>query len=302
MTHTTRAFGPIAFSFLHPAIALGLLFTCLQPPCAAAEARPGLEALTGRIVFSSDRSGPWRIWTINANGTNLSQLTQGDEEAHDVDPVVSPDGKTILFSSTRGESTGIWTILADTAPVRGDMKRLCNGDQAEWSPDAATLAFRRNERIWIRELASGDEKPITPDGWPHCSGPAWSPNGKTIAFAARWEGGNGIYLVPSTGGEPTKLYDKKGACEPHFSPDGSLIVYETETHVCTIKPTGEKNRMVTYQAGVQRYGRISPDGNHIVYCQGMSERGPWELYIVPVKGGAPAKLTDDGSDMNPDWR
>ena len=299
MKHTTRGPKPFASRLYRPSLILALLFALSPITWAAAAARPGLEALKGQIVFSSDRSGPWRLWTIDATGTDLRQLTTGDEEAHDVDPVFSPDGRTILFASTRGDTTGIWTIAATGD---GQMKRLCDGDQAEWSPDAARLAFRRDERIWVRDLATGEDKPITPEDWPHCSGPTWSPDGKTIAFAARWEGGNGIFLSPSSGGEPTKLYDKKGACEPHFSPDGSLIVYETETHVCTIMPTGEKNRMVTYQAGVQRYGRISPDGKHIVYCQGMSERGPWELYVVPVKGGVPAKLTDDGSDMNPDWK
>jgi len=60
--------------------------------------------------------------------------------------------------------------------------------------------------------------------------------------------------------------------------------------------------MITFQAGVQRYGRSSPDGQHIVYCQGVSEKGPWELYVVSIKGGHPVKLTNDGSDMTPDWK
>ena len=46
---------------------------------------------------------------------------------------------------------------------------------------------------------------------------------------------------------------------------------------------------MTYFGGVQRYGRFSPDGKSIVYCQGASERGPWELYIIPAQGGTPRK-------------
>ena len=67
-------------------------------------------------------------------------------------------------------------------------------------------------------------------------------------------------------------------------------------------PDGKKNCLVTYFGGVQRYGRFSPDGKTIVYCQGVSERGPWELYRIPAQGGSPVKLTEGGSDMNPDWR
>jgi TolB protein len=183
-----------------------------------------------------------------------------------------------------------------------NLQRVCDGDQAEWSPEGKSIALRRNEKIWIRQLTSGQEKRVSPDDWPHCSGPAWSPDGKTVAFACRWEAGNGLFLVPADGGQPTKVYDKKPACEPHWSPDGKRLVYETETHIGTIDPDGKKNRLVTFFGGVQRYGRFSPDGRTIVFCQGATERGPWELYLIPPDGGEPVKLTDGGSDMNPDWK
>jgi Tol biopolymer transport system component len=257
-----------------------------------------LDGLKGSILFSSDRSGPWRLWQINADGTDLEQITKGDSDTHDVDPVASKDGKTVLFSSTRGGTIGVWTM-----PLSGgEATRICDGDQAEWSTDEKQIAFRREGKIWLRTLADGAEKSVSPDDWDQCGGPAWHPSGKTLVFAALFEGKNGIYSIPAAGGAPTKLYDKKGACEPHFTPDGALIVYETETNICTLVPDGSKSRMITYQAGVQRYGKASPDGKHIVYCQGVSERGPWELYVVSSKGGYPVKLTETGSDMNPDWR
>jgi len=256
------------------------------------------EKTTGLIAFSSNRSGPWRIWTVRSDGSGLHELTKGKPDEHDVDPVFSPDGKEILFSSTRGGTTRVWRMSADGA----NLQRVCDGDQAEWSPEGKSIALRRNEKIWIRQLTSGQEKRVSPDDWPHCSGPAWSPDGKTVAFACRWEAGNGLFLVPADGGQPTKVYDKKPACEPHWSPDGKRLVYETETHIGTIDPDGKKNRLVTFFGGVQRYGRFSPDGRTIVFCQGATERGPWELYLIPPDGGEPVKLTDGGSDMNPDWK
>jgi len=265
--------------------------------CTNAQAQAP-EEIKGTIVFSSDRSGPWRLWLVNADGTDLRQLTLGDTEEQDVDPDFNADGSKVLFSSTRGGAVGIWTI----ATIGGTPDRICDGDQAEWSPDEKKIAFRRDKRVWVRTLASGEEKSVSPESYPNCSGPTWRPDGSSLAFAARWDAGNAIFLMPPDGGEPTKVYDKKGACEPHFTPDGALIVYETETNICTVQPDGQKNRMITFQAGVQRYGRSSPDGQHIVYCQGVSEKGPWELYVVSIKGGHPVKLTNDGSDMTPDWK
>lgn len=253
---------------------------------------------TERIAFSSDRSGAWRIWIMNPDGSQMQQLTEGDPDESDVDPVFSPDGKTILFTSTRGGKSGVWRMS-----VTGQkLERICDGDQAEWSPDGKQTVFRRGEKILTRNLAKGSEKTISPDDWPHCSGPSWSPHGKTIAFACRWEGGNALFVTGADGGEPRTVYDKEPACQPHWAPDGERIAYETETHICTVKPDGTKNRLITYYGGLQRYPRWSPDGKHIVFCQGPSERGPWEIYVVPSGGGAPRKLTEGGSDMYPDWK
>jgi Tol biopolymer transport system component len=282
---------PKRFMTLHYMFLLAGLLTL--PVCAT-----GAEPGAGRIVFSSNRSGAWRLWTIKADGSDLQQLTRQQTDDQDVDPVFSPDGKSVLFTSTRGGKAGIWRMGLDGSKL----ERICDGDQAEWSPNGAKIALRRGEGILTRELAGGSEKVLTPAEWPHCSGPAWSPDGKSIAFAARWEAGNAIYLVGADGGKPTKVYDKQGACEPHWSPDGGRIVYETETHICTVNPDGTKNRLITYFGGVQRYARYSPDGKQIVFCQGVSEQGPWELYVIPAAGGSPQKLTDGGSNMYPDWK
>lgn len=285
----------------HPS---AFLMACTLWSCVAAATSAEFAAATaaedggGTIVFSSDRSGPWRIWSVRPDGSGLRQLSQADADEQDVDPAFSPNGKEILFSSTRGGAVGVWRMSADGSKA----ERICDGDQAEWSPDGKQIALRRKERLCIRELATGRERPITPEDWPHCSGPAWRPDGTQIAFACRWDAGNGVFLVAAEGGPPTKVYDKKGACEPHWSPDGLRIVYETETNLFTIGPDGKKNRAVTFFGGVQRYGRFSPDGRLIVYCQGVSDRGPWELYIIPATGGTPRQLTEGGSDLNPDWR
>lgn len=273
------------------AVGLAVVLTTVAHP-AAPEDGPGV------IVFSSNRSGPWRIWTVRPDGGDLTELSKAGPDEHDVDPVFSPDGKQILFSSTRGGTVGVWRMSADGSRP----ERICDGDQADWSPDAASIVLRRKERLYTRRLTSGKETSISPEDWPHPSGPAWSPDGRSIAFACRWDAGNAIYVVAAEGGEPTKVYDRKGACEPRWSPDGKRLVYETETHVAAVNPDGKKNRLVTWFGGVQRYPQWSPDGKSIVFCQAASEQGPWELYRMTVPGSTPVKITEGGSDMNPDWK
>lgn len=261
---------------------------------AAATTQPRGEL----IVFSSNRGGSWSIWAVRPDGSQMRQLTRPASGEQDVDGAISPDGMSILFTSTRGGRSGIWRAGVDgTNP-----QRICDGDQGEWSNDGRKIVLRRGGQLLTRDLASGQEKVVSPEGWEKCSGPAWSPDGRTIAFARLEGGGNAIYLVPCEGAKATKLYDQQGACEPHWSPDGKTIVYETETHLCAISPDGTKNRLITYYGGMQRYGRFSPDGTKVVFCQAASPEGPWELYVVPAGGGTPTKLTEGGSDMYPDWK
>ena len=174
--------------------ACGLWLTAMAATSPGLSAALAAEDGGGTIVFSSDRSGAWRIWSVRPDGSELKQLSQAGADEQDVDPVFSPDGKEILFSSTRGGKTGVWKMSADGSRA----ERICDGDQAEWSPEGKLIALRRKERLFTRELASGRERPITPADWPHCSGPAWCPDGKQLAFACRWDAGNGVFLVAGT--------------------------------------------------------------------------------------------------------
>jgi Tol biopolymer transport system component len=292
---------------------MALILALLATPCradaqsAASQPAGGVE----RIAFSSNRSGQWRIWAMNPDGSQLRRLSDAGEDEADVGPAISPDGAAILFASTRGKKPGVWCLGIDKP---AEARRICDGDQGEWCPDGKRIVLRRGDNLVVRAMdGEAAEKVLLRAEWlkdGHASGPAWSPDGKTIAFACRWAGPNGLYTVTADGGTPAKVFDKQPACAPHWSPDGLRLVYETETNICTINPDGTKNRTVTHFGGVQRYGRFTPDGKTLVFCQAPAPTGPWELYTIPANGGTPAKLSpkDDAalpegaSDMYPDWR
>ena len=69
----------------------------------------------GRLIYVSDRSGKKDLWSINADGTGLRQLTDGSHRDHF--PVVSPDGRYIVFQSRRCDSRddayNIWRVDVD---------------------------------------------------------------------------------------------------------------------------------------------------------------------------------------------
>ena len=190
-------------------------------------------------------------------------------------------------------------------PVHFDPRReprgsgKCRGKAARRSGSAA--GTRPSGRPTAGKSSSAARNRSLCANWPRASSGRSAPRrgrtaparrGAPTGNASRWPAA-GMRAMPcsfwpSGAASRSRVYDRKPACEPHWSPDGTRLVYETETNICTIGADGKKNRVVTYFGGVQRYGRFSPDGKSIVYCQGPSERGPWELFVIPAQGGHPA--------------
>lgn len=68
----------------------------------------------GKIVYATNAGGKWEIWMIDADGANQKQLTQncaGNDSCSQ--PVVSPDGRYIVFQATRAGVKNIWRTDAD---------------------------------------------------------------------------------------------------------------------------------------------------------------------------------------------
>lgn len=162
------------------------------------------------IVFTSERAGLGQadIYRAHMDGTGVERLT--DDPALDDQGVLSPDGSKVAFVSTRGSHTAnIWILdlatrslrnLTGSAALQGDTSKPHAFLRPAWSPDGQWIAFssdRNTEWLghgngsgWehvqelgiyvVREDGSGLRRLSTPG---ICAGsPAWSPDGRRIAF------------------------------------------------------------------------------------------------------------------------
>ncbi|MFN0180233.1 MAG: amidohydrolase family protein [Gemmatimonadales bacterium] len=95
------------------------------------------------------------------------------------------------------------------------------------SPDGSTLAFQAVGRIWVMPLPNGQARRLTPDTFqPSEFQPAWSPDGRSLAFTSWHDTDRGaLWVVPATGGEPRRVTRENGEyLNPAWTPDGRELV------------------------------------------------------------------------------
>jgi formylglycine-generating enzyme required for sulfatase activity len=254
--------------------------------------------LKGTIVFVSDRKGTMKIWSMHADGTAAKQLTQGTDP--DADPRFSPDGKRITYTTLRGGFPEIWLMNRDgTGP-----RFLTKGSQANWAPDGKAIVFIRDNQTYVRDLASGQEKRVTPKEWERCGVPAFSPDGHQVAVASRHLGSIGIFILSRDGRENRPLKTEEACCTPQWSKDGKKMLCQTvQGHIHQVGVDGNGWEQVTFGADVQHDARYSPDGTMILFCRAPTLEGPWQICVQRVDGDEDAfvPLTRDGSNLLPDW-
>jgi TolB protein len=190
-----------------------------------------------KIVFSKcggDCQSQLGIWTLNVNGSGLHRLSAGTLDA---DPSWSPDGTTIAFVRASPWPPAIWLMDADgtnkrqltTPPNAGGQG---TDKQPEWSPDGNWIAFARfhephpgprtlefRRDIYLVRPDGTDFRRLTKLAGTN-GAPAWSPDGKRIAFTSdrRHHEASDIYVMNADGTKQRRLttgpYDLSPAWRP----------------------------------------------------------------------------------------
>jgi Tol biopolymer transport system component len=196
-----------------------------------------------RILFASLKPSKAALYLSNADGSGEHALLSPG--AIDYNPSWSPKGDWIAFTSERNGSADLYRVHPDGKGLEQLTADPAYDDQATFSPDERELVFVSTRaagfaNLWILDLAMQKARALT-SGRGGDFRPAWSPDGKWIAFSSdrdsslpdakgRWERLHiaSIYVVHPDGSGLKRLTAKDGnfCGSPKWSADSkSLVVY-----------------------------------------------------------------------------
>lgn len=194
-----------------------------------------------KIAYASTREGNEEVWIVNADGSDGRNLTR--HAAGDSHPSWSPDGRQIVFCSTRGdnENDDVYLINVDGS----GLQRLTDNGLVwdtfpSFSPDGARILFRRllrqrtpegtltNSEIMVMNRDGTNAVNLSRnayfDGWP-----AWSPDGKQIAFSSNRSDLYQLYVMNADGSAPRQVTQNSTTdVRAQWLPDGSGLVFNRE--------------------------------------------------------------------------
>ncbi|MBY0456151.1 MAG: MdsD protein, partial [Gemmataceae bacterium] len=252
------------------------------------------------------------IWTVESVGGVARPVTM--HEAHDVNPVFSPDGKFIAFSSNRFGQYDVFVVPA----VGGKPRRLTFDSAPDmvtgWTPDGKgvvfssprSTAYPQNTDCFVVPASGGMERKLNLFEGKEAY---FAPAGDRVAFVRgpgtwyrrgyRGSSNDDIWISKPDGGDPKPVttFDGQDAY-PMFSPDARALYYVTENGskpgcanvVCQpldpdFTPSGEAKRLTRHDDDTVRRARISANGAWIVYECGA------DLWVASTRSeAAPRKL------------
>jgi len=191
--------------------------------------------------------------------------------------------------------------------VSDELERMFTGTKGV---AATRIAYVQAGQVWVIDSDGANARAVTERG--SSLSPAWSRDGRRIAYSAFGDRGTQIVLRDLTTGSARWLVATAGGLNitPVFSPDGGTIVYAhgeeegTDLFAAPALGTGAARRLTVGRGTDNVSPSFSPDGRRIAFTSGRS--GHPEVYIMDVDGTNAELLTpfnfgDQSYRSNPDW-
>lgn len=194
---------------------------------------PSSCPITGRIFFSSPRTGRGDIYVYDGDRSDVRRLT--DDPSFESWPVGSPDGKWVAYAKEEGGRTRLWIMSSDGEGQRPLTDGSCFDHPREFSPDGSTVYFVRaypssgasRNADWWQVDVDGGRLQKRPAG----SAPTMT-TGPAFSFPGRFDldfgpGGRDEVVVHRNGDKLTTSLPmpRPHVSQPRSSPDGKRVIF-----------------------------------------------------------------------------
>jgi TolB protein len=256
--------------------------------------------VNGKIVFNRQTSGALeKIFTINADGSNLTELTN-NASFRDLHPAFSPDGSKIVFS----RNAQIHTMSSDGSNAM-DLIPNSGGTTWEvfpqWAPNGNIISFVKgfaNEAEIYTVFSDGTNLKRLTNNSALDDEAEWSPDGQKIAFTSNRSGYNAIYTMNWDGSNQTQITFDNQDYSPSWSPDGTKIVFNRNGRIHFMN--GDGSGIVNPANLPGQSPSYSPDGTKIIFHR--AKENTIDLAVVNSDGTGETTLVNNGLNSIPMWQ
>lgn len=258
------------------------------------------------LVFSASKDGTLSLWRVRATGGEPQQMPEVGVDAYA--PAIARQGNQLIYS----HGSAMWGIftanLSASNPQAHTLQPhtiqthiiLTSSEETEApevSPNGHQIVYQSwssgSREIWTANIDGSDPVQITNVPGESAGDPAWSPNGRWIAYDARLGPFAHIYVVSAKGGKSRAI--TRGSfndVNPAWSNNGRELFFGSNRSgswqiwkISLSKP--HQLRQITTNGGLD--GRIGPKGKYLYYTKNMVA-GLWRL---PLAGGKEQKIFHD---------
>ncbi len=208
---------------------------------------------------------PFEIYTARPDGSDLQRLTNWN--AYTAEATVSPDGQSVVFTSTKDGDLEIYTMRVDGSNLR----RLTNvpgyDGGAFFSPDGTRIIYRAHHPTDSAELATYRELLV-----------------RNMVRPSRME----VWIMNADGGDQRQVTSLGGAnFAPFFTPDGQRVIFSSnyrnprssnfDLYLVNVDGTGLEQ--VTTNPAFDGFPMFSPDGTKLIWASNRNATKPTDTNL-----------------------
>ncbi len=230
---------------------------------AADECPEAPRVMNGKYVWAVFPS--YDLFIADLQGNIIKQLT--DHPGYDAEATVSPDGKKIVFTSTRSGDLELWTMDIDGSNLQQVTNELGYDGGAFFSPDSKQLIFRASRPKTEEEVAT--YKGLLAEG---------------LVQPSDME----IFVCDVDGANLRQITELGGAnWAPYFHPSGKKILFSSNHHteggrqfnIFSIDIDGKNLEQITFDSVFDAFPMFSPDGKQLVFASNRNNGGSRDTNI-----------------------